>query len=100
MSTAATPIVERIARVLAGWRLSDNAEGVEASAGPSVDLEWEDHVADALAVLRTMRVPDAAMAEAGDAGIWEVMIDRALASHASADKGNPLAPPINTGAGS
>ena len=71
MPVAHTPLLERIARVLAGLRLSDNGEGVEASASQSVELEWEDRIEDARAVLRTMREPDAAMAEAGDEAVWE-----------------------------
>lgn len=100
MSIAATPIVERIARVLAGLQLSENADGFEASASRSVDLEWEDHVGDALAILRTMREADGNMARVGDPAVWEAMVAAALSLHAVEDDGNPLAPPINIGAGS
>ncbi|MBW8743225.1 MAG: hypothetical protein JF628_02550 [Sphingomonas sp.] len=71
-------IVERIARVLAGQRLSANADGSNAHAAPDVDLAWRDHVDDAVAVLRTMREPDSRMADAGDPVIWEKMILAAL----------------------
>lgn len=100
MNIAATPIVERIAKVLAALQLSRNADGFEASASQSVDLEWEDRIGDALAILRTMREPDAEMARVGDPKTWEAMIGAALALHGGKEEGNPLAPPINIGAGS
>lgn len=71
-------VVERIARVLAGQRLSANAEGSDAHAAEAVNAAWHDHVGDALAVLRTLREPDARMAEAGDAAVWERMVLAAL----------------------
>ena len=55
------PLVERIARVLAGAALSSNAEGSDPSAGEKVDLAWREHVNQALAVLHTAREPDEAM---------------------------------------
>jgi hypothetical protein len=71
-------LVERIARVLAGRQLSINAEGDDPSAGPSVDEVWHEHVPDALAILRTLREPDPIMAAAGDAEMWERMVEAAL----------------------
>lgn len=71
-------LVERIARVLAGRDHSINAEGDDPSAGPTVDETWHEHVDDALAILRTMREPDRIMAEAGDAAVWERMVEAAL----------------------
>ena len=71
-------LVERIARVLAGRQLSINAEGDDPSAGPSVDEIWNEHVDDALAILRTMREPDPVMAAAGDPDMWERMVEAAL----------------------
>ena len=71
-------LVERIARVLAGRQLSINAEGDDPSAGPSVDEVWHEHVPDALAILRTLREPDPIMAAAGDADMWERMVEAAL----------------------
>lgn len=103
MPVSATSAVERIARVIAGLQLSDNADGTEASAARTVDLEWEDRVSDALAILRTLREPDEAMARAGDVRVWDAMIAAALAGHGGGDGGdggNPLAPPINIGPGS
>jgi hypothetical protein len=71
-------LVERIARVLAGREHSINAEGDDPSAGPTVDETWHEYVADALAILRTMREPDQVMAAAGDVETWDRMVDAAL----------------------
>ena len=71
-------LVERIARVLAGRAESINAEGDDPSAGPNVDETWHEYAADALAMLRTMREPDQVMAAAGDAEVWERMVEAAL----------------------
>ena len=71
-------LVERIARVLAARTLSSNAQGDDPSAGPNVDEEWHDHIDDALAILRTLREPDQVMAAAGDAEVWERMVEAAL----------------------
>ena len=72
-------LVERIARILAGWRASANAEGDESSAARLVDSAWPDHRDDALAIIHTLREPDRAMAAAGDGEIWERMVQAALA---------------------
>lgn len=74
MDVSVTPIAERIARVLAAERISVNAEGNEESAGAHVDDAWRHYLPDALAVLRTLREPDQAMAAAGDVAIWERMV--------------------------
>jgi hypothetical protein len=79
MPVSNTSLVERIARVIAGRMVSANADGGHASAGPLVDAVWRDYRADALSVIRTLREPDAAMAEAGDVDTWERMIEAALA---------------------
>lgn len=73
------PLVERIARVLAGAKLSSNAEGSNGSAGPEVDDTWRDHLNQALAVLHTMREPDEAMAASGDVETWRNMVEAAIA---------------------
>ena len=73
------PLVERIARVLAGAAHSSNAEGSDPSAGEKVDLTWHEHVNQALAVLHTMREPDQAQAAVGDAETWRKMVEAALA---------------------
>lgn len=78
MPISSTSAVERVARVLAGLRLSHNAGGVEPHASQSVEMEWIDCVDMARAVLRTLREPDGAMADAGDPVIWERMIAAAL----------------------
>ena len=72
-------LVERIARVIAGRVVSTNAEGDHPSAGTRVDSVWRDYRDDALSVIRTLREPDAAMAEAGDVATWERMVEAALA---------------------
>ena len=79
MPVSTTPAVERIARVIAGRILSINAGGGDASVADQVDDVWRNHRGDAVSILRTLREPDAAMAEAGDAETWARMIDAALA---------------------
>ena len=73
------PLVERIARVLAGAAHSSNAEGSDPSAGEKVDLVWPEHINQALAVLHTMREPDEAMAAVGDLDTWTRMVEAAIA---------------------
>ena len=72
------PLVERVARVLAGAALSSNAEGSDPSAADKVDLAWREHVNQAEAVLHTMREPDAEMAAAGDTEVWRNMVEVAI----------------------
>ena len=81
MPVSEKPLVERIARVLAGAALSSNAEGSDPSAGDKVDLAWREHVNQALAVLHTMREPDEDMAAAGDPEVWRKMVEAAIAEH-------------------
>jgi hypothetical protein len=78
MEISHTKLLERIARVLAGQRLSANAKGDAASAGADVDLAWSDYIDDATAVLKTMREPDQEMAAAGDPAVWTAMVRAAL----------------------
>jgi hypothetical protein len=73
------PLVERIARVLAGTKLSANAEGNDSSASREVDRTWREHVNEALAVLHTAREPDEAMAAVGDLEVWRDMVEAAIA---------------------
>jgi hypothetical protein len=73
------PLVERIARVLAGASFSANAEGSDRHAGGKVDLAWREHMNQALAVLHTAREPDEAMAAVGDVGTWRNMVEAAIA---------------------
>jgi len=79
MPVSSTSLVERIARVIAGRVVSINAGGEDPSAGDRVDSIWRDYRGDALSVIRTLREPDPAMAEAGDVEVWERMIGAALA---------------------
>jgi hypothetical protein len=78
MDVATTPAAERIARVLAGQRLSVNGEGDEESAARDVDNSYKQYLPDALAVLKTLREPSQAMAAAGDPQVWERMILAAI----------------------
>ena len=73
------PLVERIARVLAGSAFSSNAEGSNPSASEEVDAAWPEHVNQALAVLHTMREPDEAQAAVGDPVMWRDMVEAAIA---------------------
>ncbi len=84
MPEAHTPLIERLARVLAGFALSSNADGADASASGSVDDAWRDFRGAALAVIRELREPDPAMTAAGDATVWASMIQAALESADSA----------------
>ena len=79
MAESNRPLVERIARVLAGAAFSSNAEGSDPSAGDKVDLAWREHVNQALAVLHTAREPDEAMAAVGDTATWRNMVEAAIA---------------------
>ena len=78
MPVSEQPMVERIARVLAGAAHSSNAEGSDPSAGDKVDLVWREHVNQAIAVLHTMREADSLMAAAGDPGAWSRMVEIAI----------------------
>ena len=78
MPVSEQPLVERVARVLAGAALSSNADGSDPSAGDKVDQVWREHVNQALAVLHTMREPDETMASAGDTETWSKMVEAAL----------------------
>ena len=79
MPVSERPLVERVARVLAGAAHSSNAEGSDPSAGDKVDIVWREHVNEALAVLHTMREPDEKMASEGDAETWSRMVEAAIA---------------------
>jgi hypothetical protein len=80
MPVSEHPLVERVARVLAGAAHSSNAEGSDPSAGDKIDLVWKEHVNQALAVLHTMREPDEAMAKVGDPETWSRMVEEAIDS--------------------
>lgn len=78
MPVSNTSLVERIARVIAGRIVSINADGNDPSAGERVDGIWQDYREDAVSILKTLREPDPAMAEAGDLAVWQRMIEAAL----------------------
>jgi hypothetical protein len=78
MPVSHTSAVERIARVIAGQRISANAKGEAEAASGAVDAAWRDYSDDAVAILRTLREPDPAMAAAGDPRVWEAMVEAAL----------------------
>jgi len=78
MPVSEQPLVERVARVLAGAAHSSNAEGSDPSAGEKIDHVWREHVNEALAVLHTMREPDEQMAAAGDPDMWRKMVEAAI----------------------
>lgn len=80
MPVATTSLVERIARVIAGRVLSSNADGDDPSAGEKVDEVWFMYRDDAVSILKTMREPDEAAAQAGDTATWERMIEASIAS--------------------
>jgi hypothetical protein len=73
------PVLERIARVLAGAKLSANADGDDDHAAEAVDSTWREHLNQAQAVLHTMREPDEAMAAVGDIAMWRNMVEAAIA---------------------
>lgn len=80
-------MVQRIARVLAGQHYSRNADGAAPegmAVAEIVDKKWPEFVDDAVAVLKTMREPDAAMraVDYGSNGTWERMIQTAIGRHA------------------
>jgi len=79
MPVSNTSLIERIARVIAGRVVSINADGDDPSAGVRVDEIWRDYREDAVSILRTLREPDPAMAQAGDLAVWQRMIEAALA---------------------
>jgi hypothetical protein len=78
MPVSEQPLVERIARVLAGAAHSSNAQGSDPSAGDKVDLVWREHLSQAVAVLHTLREPDEEMARAGDPETWARMVETAI----------------------
>ncbi len=79
MPESICPVLERVARVLAGAKLSANAEGDDDHAAKEVDRTWREHVNQAQAVLHTMREPDEAMAAVGDVAMWRTMVEAAIA---------------------
>mgnify|MGYP001588344673 CR=1 FL=1 len=64
--------------MISGQQLSANADGVEDSAANSVNMEWQAHLDDAYAILRTLREPDERVAAVGNVETWERMVVAAL----------------------
>ena len=73
-------IIERISRVLAGQYFSRNA--VEAagddSASVLVEQNWADFQEDAVAVLKTLRVPPDTIQNEPETTVWAHIIKTAL----------------------
>lgn len=84
MSAQSTHTIERIARVLAGERLSANAEGAEPSAGGMVDGRWPEYRDQAVAVLKSLRDPPPEIAGAIGSEAWTSAIAAALGEQAGA----------------
>ena len=78
MNLCETPALERIARVIAGQRLSLNGDGDLESAGDAVDAAWRRYVEEARAILKCLREADADMATAWDPTVWTAMVHAAL----------------------
>ena len=96
MDISATGAIERVARVLAGRRISSNADGREAHAGNEIDKAWPDFREDAIAILKTLREPDAIMERAGDIAVWQRMIAAALGEPGDFDTRPELPPEPGT----
>ena len=79
MTDTTLPMLERIARVLAGAELSANADGDDAHAAREVDEHWRDHLNQAMAILHVMREPDAKVGDA-DGTVWRRLIEDAIAN--------------------
>ena len=83
MDISHTETLERVARVIAGLKLSANANGEVRSASGAVDEVWRSHLHDAAAILNALREPDAQMAAVGDADTWTRMVRAALGENVS-----------------
>jgi hypothetical protein len=79
MTDTTLPMLERIARVLAGAEVSANADGDDAHAARVVDESWPNHRNQAMAILHVMREPDAKVGEA-DGIVWRRLIEDAIAN--------------------
>lgn len=79
MSERTLPLLERVARVLAGAELSANADGEQAHAAEAVDATWRDHRNQAMAILHVLREPDPRVVDRTEADAWRRQIDAAIA---------------------
>jgi hypothetical protein len=73
------PIAERVARVLAAQAARRQAHGTDDEAvNRTVDETWPQFTDNAIEVLKTLREPDATMAQAGNLVNWQSMIGAAI----------------------
>ncbi|HWJ59977.1 MAG TPA: hypothetical protein VNR68_10135 [Sphingomicrobium sp.] len=79
MTERTMPLLERIARVLAGAEVSANADGDDLHAARLVDAHWREHRNQAMAILHVMREPDADVGDGTDAEVWRRLIEAAIA---------------------
>jgi hypothetical protein len=86
MTANSTHTIERIARVLAGERLSSNAEGADPSAGSAVDMRWHDYREEAVAILKSLREAPPEIAQIGETDAWTRAIAAALGDHGAAEE--------------
>jgi hypothetical protein len=80
MTDTTLPMLERIARVLAGAEVSANGDGDNPHAAQEVDEHWRDHRNQAMAILHVMREPDADVRDENDALVWRRLIEAAIAN--------------------
>jgi hypothetical protein len=80
MSERTLPLLERIARVLAGAELSANADGSNAHAADDVDATWRNHRNQAMAILHTIREADPGVRDDAEAASWRKLVDSAIAN--------------------
>jgi hypothetical protein len=75
--------IERVSRVLAGQYFSRNAAGAAGDDNASVLVEqnWVDFQDDAIAVLKTLRAPPAAIQSETETAVWAHVIKTALGPH-------------------
>ncbi len=90
MAHNSTHTIERVARVLAGERLSGNAEGTALSAGDAVDSSWSNYRAEAVAVLKSLREPPPEVAALGVGQEWARAIAAALGDETGPVEDSPL----------
>lgn len=72
-------VVERIARVIAAYRLSANADGAVDSAADVIDSEWANYQDEAVAILKALREPSPDMEESGMGQEWRALVEREVA---------------------
>lgn len=77
-------VIERISRVLAGQYYSRNAAGASGDENASVlvDQNWMDFQNDAIAVLKSLRLPPASLTNENDISLWGLVIQSVLGPHA------------------